>query len=137
MNNSLERFLWRCAAASFFLAALLGLFAGGCATGQFTAVFHSALAAHLNALMGTFLLVCLIQSLPHLRYGEAGRRRLAWAFIIPTFANTLLTALKAVLHVPGLARTGDPTNDFIFTALIALVVLPTLGGAVAWLAGLF
>lgn len=130
-----ERLLGASAAALFLLALLTGLYAGGAMTGKLHVDAHAALASHLNALMGTFLLVSYGWTLPMLRYGEVGRRRLAILFIASSLANWAVTAAKAALFVSGLEPSGRGGNDTIFVLLQVTVVLPGLVGAVAWLAG--
>jgi (hydroxyamino)benzene mutase len=118
---------------------LLGLLTGGyvaaAMTGKVPAEPHAALASHLNALMGTFLLLGVAWSLPMLRYGPRGQHRLAWAFIVANFANWGVTAVKAWLRVSGVDATGEPVNDAVFGVLTLSVVLPALGAAAAWVYG--
>ena len=96
---------------------------------------HAALASHLNALMGTFLLCALGWTLPMLSYGETGKRRIAIVFIVSSFANWLITAVKAALFVAGIDVQGHAANDGVFIALQIFVVLPTIGAASAWILG--
>lgn len=118
---------------------LLGLLTGGyvaaAMTGKVPAEPHAALASHLNALMGTFMLLGVAWSLPMLSYGPVGQRRLAWAFIVANFANWFVTAVKAWLRVAGVDATGEPVNDAVFGVLTLTVVLPALGAAAAWVYG--
>ncbi len=74
-------------------------------------------------------------SLPMLRYGPTGQRRLAWAFIVSNFANWFVTGVKAWLRVSGVDATGEPVNDAVFGVLTLSVVLPALGAAAAWVYG--
>jgi hydroxylaminobenzene mutase len=118
---------------------LLGLLTGGyvaaAMTGKVPADPHAALASHLNALMGVFLLLGVAWTLPMLCYGPEGQRRLAWAFIVANFANWGVTAVKAWLRVAGVDATGEPVNDAVFGVLTVSVVLPSLGAAAAWVYG--
>ncbi len=118
---------------------LLGLLTGGyvsaAMTGKVPADAHMALASHLNALMGAFLLLGVAWTLPMLRYGAVGQRRLAWAFVVANFANWGVTAVKAWLRVSGVDATGEPVNDAVFGVLTLTVVLPALGAAAAWVYG--
>ena len=118
---------------------LVGLLTGGyvaaAMTGKVPADARGALASHLNALMGTFLLLGVAWSLPMLRYGAQGQRRLAWAFIVANFANWAVTGVKAWLRVAGVDATGEPVNDAVFGLLTLLVVLPSLAAAGAWVYG--
>ncbi len=118
---------------------LLGLLTGGyvsaAMTGKVPADPAMALASHLNALMGAFLLLGVAWTLPMLRYGPEGQRRLAWAFILANFANWFVTGVKALLRVPGVDYIGQPVNDAVFGVLTLTVVLPALGAAAAWVYG--
>jgi (hydroxyamino)benzene mutase len=118
---------------------LLGLLTGGyvssAMTGKIPADPHMALAAHLNALMGTFFLLGVAWTLPMLRYGAVGQQRLAWLVILANFANWGVTGVKAMLRVKGVDFIGEPANDAIFVTLTATVVLPALAAAGAWVYG--
>ncbi|MCY1074022.1 hypothetical protein [Archangium lansingense] len=118
---------------------LLGLLTGGyvsaAMTGKVPADPQVALASHLNALMGAFLLLGVAWTLPMLRYGATGQNRLAWAFIVANFANWFVTGVKAWLRVAGVDATGEPVNDAVFGVLTLSVVLPALGAAAAWVYG--
>jgi hydroxylaminobenzene mutase len=118
---------------------LVGLLTGGyvssAMTGKVPADPHIALAAHLNALMGTFFLLGVAWTLPMLRYGAVGQRRLAWLVIGANFANWAVTCVKAWLHVSGVDFIGQAANDAIFLTLTVTVVLPALAAAGAWVYG--
>jgi len=130
-----QRMLGRSAALLFLISLLTGIYAGLAMTGKIPVDGHAALASHLNALMGTFLLLGFGWTLPMLRYGEVGQKRLALVFIGTSFANWIVTAVKAALKVAGLAMMGKPANDAIFVALQITVVLPTIIAAIAWVVG--
>ncbi|WP_224244490.1 hypothetical protein [Hyalangium gracile] len=118
---------------------LVGLLTGGyvssAMTGKVPADPHMALAAHLNALMGTFFLLGVAWTLPMLRYGPVGQQRLAWLVIGANFANWGVTCVKAWLRVSGVDFIGQPANDAIFVTLTVTVVLPALAAAGAWVYG--
>lgn len=118
---------------------LLGLLTGGyvaaAMTGKVPADGQVALASHLAALMGAFMMLGVGWTLPMLGYGAVGQRRLAWAFIVANFANWFVTGVKAWLRVPGVDATGEPVNDAVFGVLTLTVVLPALGAAAAWVYG--
>ena len=130
------RLLARAAAWLVLLGLLTGIYVSAAMTGKVAVDAHAALASHLNAILGAFLLLGVAVTLPLLRYGPTGQRRLAWAFIVANFANWWITAVKSALHVSGVDWTGQPANNAIFVALTLGVVLPGLGGAVAWVHGL-
>lgn len=133
--SSVQRTLGFAAAVLMAIGLLTGLYAGLAMSGKIPADGHAALASHLNALMGTFLLVSLGWTLPMLRYGEVGQRRLALVFIVSSYANWIITAVKAALFVSGLDLAGKAANDGVFVALQVFVVLPTLAASIAWALG--
>ncbi len=56
-------------------------------------------SAHFNAIFGCLCLVAQAVTLPMLRYGEAGLKRLVWITVIPAYATWLVTTVKSFLHV--------------------------------------
>ncbi|RKH92843.1 hypothetical protein D7Y13_35250, partial [Corallococcus praedator] len=118
---------------------LLGLLTGGyvsaAMTGKVPADPQMALAAHLNALMGTFFLLGVAWTLPLLSYGPVGQQRLAWAVIVANYANWSITCVKAWLRVSGVDLIGQAANDTVFVALTLSVVLPSLVATGAWIHG--
>jgi hydroxylaminobenzene mutase len=122
------------------------LFALGMVTGLWTAAVLTekvsvpiprlALAAHLNALLGGLWLIAVASTLDMLRYGAAGRLRLAWLVGVPAWSNWLITLIASVLGVTGLEYTRDSANNAVAALLHSLVVLPSLVGACAWAWGL-
>ena len=133
----MQKTLGRAAAWLFLLALLTGGLIPAAMSGAIPFDAHTLLASHLSALMGCFLLLGVGWTLPLLRYGDDGRKRLGWAFIVANYGNWAITAAKAGLRVKGLGWTGDRANDAIFLLLTAFVVVPALGGAVAWVAGFY
>jgi hydroxylaminobenzene mutase len=117
------------------VALLTGIYAAAAMTGKIHVDGHAALASHLNALMGTFLLGTVGWTLPMLRYGEVGKRRLAIVLVVSSFANWIITAVKAALFVAGIDVQGKAANDGVFGALQVFVVLPMIGAAIAWILG--
>ena len=93
-------------------------------------------SAHLNALFGCLWLVAVSYTLPMLRFGETGRRRLVWITCVAAYANWLVTTVKSFLHVAGISPAHDRANDLVFVALTGFVVLPSFVSAVAWIYGL-
>ena len=131
------RDLTRNAAILMAVGLLTGLFVAAAMTGKVNADPHAALASHLNALLGSFWMVGVAYSIPMLRYGEVGLKRLVWITTIPNFSNWIVTAIKAFLRVPGVDYVGEGNNDFIFGLLTALVVLPSFLAAGAWVYGFY
>ncbi|MES1173150.1 MAG: hypothetical protein ABUL62_02385 [Myxococcales bacterium] len=121
------------AVALLAIAMLTGGWAGVALSGKVVIpIPHLALAAHLNALLGSFWLLAFAFTLPMLSYGDRAKVRLAWLQLVPNYANWFVTLIASFLGVRGLEFTGDPANDVIAAALLALVVAPALIGTIAW-----
>jgi (hydroxyamino)benzene mutase len=129
------RLLGKSAAILILLGLLTGGYVSAAMTGKVPADAHAALASHLNAILGGFWMLGVAWSLPLLSYGDVGLRRLAWATIIPNYANWFVTAVKAWWKVAGVDYVGEGKNDTIFGLLTLLVVLPSLAAAAAWVYG--
>jgi hydroxylaminobenzene mutase len=126
-------------AVSGAILLLLGLLTGfyiSAAMGQRIDVdVHSAVAAHLNALLGAFWIFGVGWTLPMLHYGPVGQRRLALAVIVPNYANWLITCVKAPLRVAGVDVGPSLANNAVLAGLTLFVVLPSLAAAAAWIWG--
>jgi hydroxylaminobenzene mutase len=133
----MQKTLGRAAAWLFLLALLTGGLVPGAMNGTLPFEGHTILASHLSGLMGCFLLLGVAWTLPLLRYGPDGQRRLGWAFIVANYGNWAITAAKARLHVSGLGWTGNAANDAVFLLLTVIVVIPSLGAAIAWISGFY
>lgn len=120
------------AALLFLIGALTGLVLAGASTGAVGADPHAVLAAHLNAILGTFLLLGLAYTSRHWNLNEKLKGALVLTFLVSCYANWAVTLTKAFLHVRGLEFSGDARNDTIAGLLTALVALPTLLGAGLW-----
>ncbi len=134
-SPSVERTLGLAAAWLMLIALLTGIYAAAAMTGKLHVDGHAALASHLNALMGTFLLGVVGWTMPMLSYGPRGKRRLAMVLIVSSFANWLITAVKAALFVAGIDVQGQAKNDGVFVALQIFVVVPMIAAAIAWIIG--
>jgi hypothetical protein len=130
--GALQRKTAAAGAALLVLAFATGGLLAAAMTKRVDADVHSVVAAHLNALLGALWLFALAYTLPMLRFGEVGRRRLVLATALPAYANWLVTVVKAFLHVAGVDANGDGANDAIFAALNALVVLPSFASSIVW-----
>jgi hydroxylaminobenzene mutase len=134
-TTAVQRSLARAGAALLLLGLLTGFYISA-AMGQRIAVdVHSAVAAHLNAFLGAFWMFAVAWSMPLLRFGTAGRRRLAVGVAVPNYANWVITLVKAALHVSGVDVSTNPLNNAVLAALTLFVVLPSLAAAGAWLYG--
>jgi hydroxylaminobenzene mutase len=138
LDGSLQRRLALSGAWLFAIGMVTGVWAAIVITERVTVELpRLALAAHLNALLGGLWLIAVAATLDMLRYGEPGRRRLAWVVIVPAWGNWLITLIASVLGVTGLEYTrGDLTNNAVAALLHSVVVLPSLVGAGAWAWGL-
>lgn len=134
-TNPVARLLGAGGALLILLGLLTGGYVAAAQTGKLPVDPHAALASHLNALLGAFFAFAVAWSLPLLRYGPVGQRRLAWAVLVSNYANWIVTAVKAALHVSGVDYTGQGANDAIFGVLTATVVLPSLVAAFFWVLG--
>lgn len=117
----------------FAIGLITGLWAAVVLTGKVPRPLpRLALAAHLNGLLGGLWLIGVSATLDRMRYGLAGRRRLAILVAFPAWANWLITLVASLLGVRGLEYTGDLSNNAIALSLQLFVVLPALAGALAW-----
>lgn len=94
-----------------------------------------ALAAHLNGILGGLWLIAVASTLDRMRYGLAGRRRLALLVGFACWANWVITLIASVVGVRGLEYTRDLTNNVVTVLLEVFVVIPALLGALAWACG--
>ena len=132
-TEALRRRLAASGASLFAVGLVTGLWAAVVLTEQVkVAIPRLALAAHLNGILGGLWLVAVAWSLPFMRYGERGQKRLASLVMLATWANWLVTLIASGLGVRGLEYTRDPVNNVIAALLQVLVVLPALAGAGAW-----
>ena len=129
--------------AAFYGAVLLvisfatGALLAGAMTNKVPADPHSISAAHLSALFGCFWLCALAFTLPFVQFSDKGLQRLVWCTVIPSYANWLITVIKAFLHVLGVGLDRNGSNNMVFGLLNAFVVLPSFAAAIAWAYGLF
>jgi hydroxylaminobenzene mutase len=137
-DDSVQRRLAWAGAWLFAVGMITGVWAAIVITEKVTVELpRLALAAHLNALLGGLWMIAVAATLDMLRYGETGRRRLAWVVTIPAWGNWLITLIASVLGVTGLEYTrGDAANNAVAALLHSVVVLPSLVGAAAWAWGL-
>lgn len=83
MTTLLSRWMARHAAILVLEGLLKGGLVSSAMTGQSSADLRAALASPLNALLGAFWVLGVRWSLPMLRFGGVGRRRLGGAIIPP------------------------------------------------------
>ena len=115
--------------------AVGGLAAGGM-SGQIPIDGKMLLAAHVTGIMGTFFILAVAWTLPHLRYSDAARARIAWLVIGANFANVIIGVGKAPFGVHGVGYTDSGANNVVFILLNVFVVVPTLVASAAWAWGL-
>jgi hydroxylaminobenzene mutase len=137
LYSDTQTLLARAGAILILLGLLTGGYVSAAMSGALPVDAGAALASHLNAILGGFWIFAVAWSVPRLSYGTTGARRLAWLMIVPNIANWFVTAIKAWLKVNGIAAIGEWKNDTIFGLLTALVVIPSLAAAGAWVWGLF
>ena len=134
---TLQSKLFRAGAWLFFAGLVTGSWAAAVLTDIVAiSIPRLALAAHLNGLLGGLWCVAVAATLPHIRYGETGRRRLSGAVATATWANWIITLVASGLGVRGLSYGGSPANDIVAALLQVFVVIPSLIAAAAWAHGL-
>jgi len=132
-TDTLQHRVARAGAWLFAIGLLTGVWAAVVLTGTVVVpIPRQALAAHLNGILGGLWLVAVAATLDRMRYGLAGRRRLALAVMVATWANWLLTLIASLLGVRGLEYTADARNNVVAVLLEVFVVVPSLLGACAW-----
>lgn len=127
--------LLRSGAILLFGGMITGLLVAAAMTGKVGADGRMVLGAHLNAILGAFIIFGFAMSLKYMKYSETGLRRISLALVISNYANWLVTIFKAFLHVHGIDATGNGKNDLVFGLLTAFVVLPSLVGIFYWVIG--
>ncbi|MSQ83439.1 MAG: hypothetical protein EXR77_11225 [Myxococcales bacterium] len=127
-----QALLAKAAAVLMLLAMLTGILVASAMTGQLAANPHSMLASHVNAITGACWLGVLGWSLPWVRLGPAGLKRLTVLTMVPCYANWAVTLSKAFLGVVGVGLSKDPDNNLIFVLLGALVVGPAIAATATW-----
>jgi hydroxylaminobenzene mutase len=130
-----QRQLALCGAVLLLIALLTGFYIAAAMGHQIDADVHATVAAHLNAFLGAFWIFAVAWTLPMLRYGPVGQRRLGLAVVVANYANWLITCAKAVLRVAGVEPGSNLANNAVFFGLTVFVVLPSLIAAVGWIAG--
>jgi len=136
VSNSRE--LW----SSRLVIAATSLFPVGALTGILipTAVadehrFARLLASHLNAILGCFWLLGLAWTLPRLQLSDGQLKALCLMTMLSAWANWGVTLVKAYMGHAALDWDDGGANGVLWIALVATVVLPTLGAAVLWVLG--
>ena len=136
MVDRLQQWLVFLAAVLFLIGALTGGLVSLAMTEQVAVHPGSALAAHLNALLGALWMLVVAWTLPRCRLEERPLKVLVALVVLANFANWAITTLKGVWGVKGLAFVGNLKNDLILGMLLLVVVLPTLSAAGLWVWGL-
>lgn len=132
-----EKLLVKYGALLLFLGLLTGIYSAAAMTGKIAADPHTALAAHIVALMGTFMIFGAAYSMQFLNFTDSVKMKLSWVFIVSSFANWIITSVKALFKVSGIDFNGEPANDTVFVILNLFVVLPLLAGSGFWVYGLW
>lgn len=136
MTERLQQWLVFLAAVLFLIGALGGGLVSLAMTGQIAFDPGSALAAHLNALLGALWMICVAWTLPRCRLDPRALKTLVVLVVLANYANWAITTLKAGWQVKGLAFVGNTKNDLILGMLLLVVVLPTLSASGLWAWGL-
>jgi hydroxylaminobenzene mutase len=133
--SPVARLLSFSAAILYLIAMLTGGLAGLALSGAIKADGHIALGAHVSAVTASLILLGVAYTLPMLRYGEVGQKRMASLFILASYSNWAISTAKAFPAVHGVGFTGEGANDVVFVLLNVFVVLPTFIASIAWILG--
>ncbi|CAN5152133.1 hypothetical protein BH11MYX1_BH11MYX1_04110 [soil metagenome] len=136
MADRLQRRTAAAGAVLLVIAFLTGILLAQAQSQKIDADVSEVVAAHLNALLGGLWLLALAATLPWLRFGPTGRKRIATVTALAAYANWLVTTVKSFLHVPGVDLDGRKSNDAVFVALTVLVVIPSFVASIVWVYGL-
>ena len=125
------------AAILFMLGLLTGIHVTLVATGKIDGSIQASLAAHLNGIIGSLIVLSLLIILPGIKYGHTYKRNLMLMFIISNYANWLITFIKSIAQVEGITILDNaPLNNIIHILLVLFVVLPSITGAALWIFGI-
>lgn len=132
----LKQIIVKAAGFLFLLGLLTGVYVTMVATGKIDGSLEASLAAHLNGIIGSMLILSLLLILRYVKFGKSYKVIMVMMFIISNYFNWVITLMKSLLHVQGVQMLeNSPTNNLIHIALILLVVIPALTGAVMWVFG--
>ena len=137
MPQDIPRTLYLQGAVLFGLGALTGIGVSAAFTGKVDADSGFMLAAHLNALMGCFWLVCLGVTWDRISLSAGQARLLLRCTLLAAYANWGVTVVKSLLKVQGIDYLGQASNDSIFGVLTVTVVIPTFISSGLWVRGLW
>ena len=137
MPTDPTRRLYFLGALLFGLGALTGVLVSAVFTGKLDGNSGFMLAAHLNALLGCYWLVCIGVSWTHLVLSPGQKLWLFRTTVLAAYANWAVTLVKALLKVQGIDYLGEARNDAIFGALTLSVVIPTFVSSGLWIYGLW
>jgi (hydroxyamino)benzene mutase len=94
-----------------------------------------ALGAHVAGVTGALILLGVAYTMSWMRYGPIGASRMAWGFVIASYANWAISTGKSFLGVHGVGLTDDAANNAVFVLLSIFVVAPSFAATVAWIRG--
>ena len=135
---AIERLLIKSAALLLLFGLLTGFYLSAIAMKLVSADFGMALAAHLNALLGSFWILGVSYSLRHCHLSPVLLKRMSVLIIIANYANWIFTAIKAYLNVSAISWVeGHLSNNLILVSLTLFVVIPALTGTLLWVFALF
>jgi len=137
MSVDLIRRLFALGALLFGLSALTGGLVAAVFTGKIEGEPGFMLAAHMNAILGCFWLICVAVSFERLVLSAGQKLLLFRATVLAAYANWAVTLAKSLLKVQGIDFTGEPRNDAIFGVLTLTVVIPTFVSSGLWIFGLW
>lgn len=137
-TDTFSKIIARSASILFSLGLLTGIHVTMVATGAINGDLGASLAAHLNGIIGSMVILSLYLILPNIRYGNSYKLNMIRLFVVANYANWLITLIKSVLHVRALElMKNSPANNAVHIALVIFVVIPSLIGAGMWVYDLF
>ncbi|WP_420316112.1 hypothetical protein [Ekhidna sp.] len=135
-NKFYQRFVIKSASILFFLGLLTGIYVTIVATGKMEGNLSASLAAHLNGIIGSLIILSLILIIPYTKYGHTYKVIMIAMFIVSNYANWIITLIKSYLQVVGLEIIENSiSNNLIHILLVVMVVIPSLTGAIMWILG--
>jgi len=137
MPQDIPRKLYLQGAVLFGLGALTGIGVSAAFTGKVDANSGFMLAAHLNALMGCFWLICLGVTWDRISLSAGQAMVLRRCTLVAAYANWAVTLVKSLLNVQGIDYLGQTSNDIVFGVLTLTVVIPTFIASGLWIHGLW
>ncbi len=136
VSSRISEIVVRAAGILFLLGLLTGIYVTMIATGKISGSIEASLAAHLNGIIGSMIILSLLLILQYIKYGGSYKMIMVMLFIISNYFNWIITLIKSLLQVDGIQIIDNSlSNNIIHIALVIFVVIPSLTGATMWVIG--